>query len=440
MNRRDLLLGAAGMACSGDYNVAPSKRARTTQPIHQSTRYFSLKTFQRALTGECTHPTCVPTALLSLGELVRVDGFIIDRREGDIILFGLPQSEPKRPLLRTSDWLHAMRSATHRYLDDKRRFEHPGVSIDPQARAVAELMRFNTSDLSADGARGEQAAQAWGRICEMPQNVRATGLQREGLRSAYLLNCLIADELLKSIVDGTIEIEGVVVPSRVLLAEHKAAFERDDRDASMSGFSMSRYWFNAGTVRCGVDGDTCVLLQCDMRLSTEAQMLAGRELVDSSQRDELADQCAASITRLLPRLMMKHPIYVELMNIYRIQTLAVSLVRLNAQRESGLDLTPVLDHWVPPVVEVPSQVPGRWVVRGANLRADRENGYAISRVRIPSCGGVAVNPRVVQEPVRLPKSHSLALARVAALQGSRRPLYWDLPTRFARLPNVREPR
>lgn len=429
MNRRQLLLrGAAHAAAWSGLPVGattrPARAASVASP--ELVRCVSLQVLQKALAGRCSHATCRPDALLGLGHLTRLQGFIIDHGQRDIVLVGVA-ADPARPPLRTADWVHAMRSATYRYLDEQRRYSPPGVSIDPQPGVVQALMRFDASGLNDDEPRAAQAAKAWCAICEAPQSVRPIGLQREGLRSQYLRAITVADETMKSFVDGTLELPGLEVPSRVLLARHEAAFRSGSTRQAHGGFSMSRYWFNCGEVRCGIDRDVCVLLQCDVRLSTEAQMLARRGFVDSSQRDELADRCAASFTRLLPRLAAEQPIYRELFDIYRTQAIAVSMAKLHAERESGLDLTPLLDGWTPPQCEVAAQVPGRWAVRGADFRAERPNGYAISRVRIPSCGGVNVNPQPVT--TAWPEAPRLAGAVLGApaAQAAVRPLYWDVP-------------
>jgi hypothetical protein len=433
MNRRQFLLRSAAQlaALTGlpvHATTRPARAASASAP--ELMRCVSMRVLRDALTGHYRHATCTRDALLGMGFLARVDGWLIDRQRPDIVLVGIA-GDPARPPLRTADWVHAMRSATYRYLDEQRRYSPPGVSIDPQPGVVQALMRFDASGLNDDEPRAAQAAKAWGAICEAPQSVRPFGLQREGLQSQYLRAITVADETMKSYVDGTLDLAGLEVPSRVMLARHEAAFRSGSTRQARGGFSMSRYWFNTGDVRCGIDPDVCVLLQCDVRLSTEAQMLARRGLIDSSQRDDLADRCAASFTRLLPRLAMEQPIYRELFDIYRTQAIAVSMAKLHAEREAGLDLGPLLDGWTPPQCEVPAQVPGRWAVRGADFRAERPDGYAISRVRIPSCGGVNVNPQPVTTPWRQAPRLARALLGAPAAQAAVRPLYWDVPREAA---------
>lgn len=429
MNRRQLLVSAVSHGFPGiSLASAFATRAVATtpaQPAQPRTRCVSLRVLQAALAGRCRHPTCTPAALLGMGGLIRLDGFAVDRRAGDIVLFGVAGATA-RPALRTADWVHALRSATHRYLDEARRFSHPGVSIDPQTEVVNRLMRFDAAGLNADEPLARQTAHAWGAICEAPQTVRPIGLQREGLQSAYLHAITFADATMKSYVNGTLDLPGLEVPSRLMLARHEAAFRRGERSVRGRGFAMSRYWFNAGEVRCGIAADACVLQQCDVRLSTEAQMVAKRGLHDSGERDELADRCAASFTTLLPRLAAGEPIYRELYDIYRTQALAVCLVQLRAERDAGLDLADMLDRWTPPLHAVDKTVPGRWAVRGADLRAERPGGYAIAKVRIPSCGGVNVNPRPEEGGWRNGRAFARSVLTSPGAMEAARPLYWDL--------------
>lgn len=432
MIRRDLLIRSAFMwpvafvtACKREQR-SPGRQAAAASP--SSVRCVSLAVLQQALMGRCSHSTCTKDAALSLGGLSRLDGFVVDRSRRDVVLFGSAEAVAA-PMAMTEIWLHAMRSATHRYLDEQRRFTHPGVTIDPQPDAVAALQRFDAAGLNAGGATEERTARRWAAICESPQQVKALGLQREGLQSSYLDRLFVADYKMKLYVDGSLELPGLEVPSKVILERHEATF-RAGGHSDTGGFAMSRYWFNAGEVVCGFDDDICRLMKCEVKLSSEAQMLAGGELVDGGRRDDLADRCAASFTRSLQSpdgIAARDMVYRDLLQIYCIQTIAVCMAQRTAMKTAGLDLEWVLSGWVPPSTFVQAQVPGRWKIARADLGVERQGGYQISKVRIPSCGGVTVNPDPkLQRRRGLAGGKKAMLSKTPAGTDKERPLYWDV--------------
>lgn len=420
-NTAALFFAASSAACRRRSAIA----GQSPENLPAFTRCVSLAELQQRLLADCTDGACSGDPLLTLAGLTRLDGFLIARAHRDILLVGAVGQSPASPPLHTADLVVALRSATHRYLDDQGRFSPPGVSIDPQPSIIKRLMQFDASGLSEDDVQAERTSLAWKEVCQSPQDVRIIGLAPEG--NHYLSLIELADETMKSYVDGTLELPGLEVPSRIVLARFEADLKKGRKPALERGFSMSRYWFNAGTVRCAVDAGACLLLQCDVRLSTEAQMLARNQLADSQHRDALADDCADSFTRLLPRLAEDQPLYHELFNIYRAQSLAVSMVRRDAMKEAGLVLDPLLDRWQVPIHPVPKQVNGRWAIHGADFRQEQEGGYAIFKLRIPSCGGVSVNP----EPREIDRSRDERFAAVCRAAIAARPdpsaLFWDSP-------------
>lgn len=421
-NMAALLLAVCGTGCR--LTKTAERSVENASPAF--TRCVSIAVLQQRLLAECAGGLCSSDPLLTLAGLTRLDGFLIDKAKNDLVLVGAVERDSSKPVLQTADFVVALRSATLRYLDEQRRFTPPGVSIDPQASVVQRLMHFDASGLNRDGVEAERTTRAWQDVCQAPQDVRIIGLPREG--NHYLFVIELADETMKSYVDGTLDLPGLEVPSRLVIARYEAALKQGRKPALEGGFSMSRYWFNSGAVRCAVDTTTCLLLQCDVQLSTEAQLLAGGKLADSEQRDSLADRCAESFTRLLPRLAADKdkPLYQELINVYRAQSTAVAAVRLKALQQAGLVLDPLLDGWQVPIQPVPIRVPGRWAIKGADFRQERADGYSIQRLRIPSCGGVSVNP----EPRMVDRSRDRKFTEISRLalaaRPDSRPLFWDV--------------
>lgn len=384
--RRSLLAWPAAAVLASAASFAGAK----PPPATRIARFVSARWLQQALLAvpAARLPADVPE--LRMAGMTRLDGFQVDADGGDVVFFGSFDAADG-PVLHTADLVVALRSATHRYLDRQRRFSPPGMSLDPQPSTVKRLMRFDGRGLYAQGAAAKAAAQAWTVICSEAQDVRVIGLPLEG--NHYLATITSCDAEMKSYVDGTHELAGLHVPSRVAIERFEAELRAGRKPQVSQGHSMSRYWFNAGANRIGVHADgTHLLLTCEVRLSTESQMLAAGRLADSGRRDEEADRCAESFTRLLPALAGADARYAQLINIYRAQSLAIAVVHSKATQRARLSLDPLLDGWQVPIHPVPKQLPGRAAIKGAEFRIEQENGFAIYKLRIPSCGGVIVAP------------------------------------------------
>jgi len=429
MNRRQWLAhGSAALLSFGLAGCKLGRAAQTAAPNKTNalpawTRCVSLRVLQDQLLADCRGGECADHPAVSLGGLTRLDGFVLAPGQKDLVLVGAVQAG--QAALHSGDLVVALRSATHRYLDAQRVFTPPGVSLDPRPESIQQLQAFDGSAFNGDGIDANTAIQTWARICSTPQDLRIIGLRRES--SHFLRTLAVADEEMKSYIDATHKLDGLQTPSAMLLAQWRQALAKGKTPEMRAGFRMSRYWFNAGQVACAVDDTQCLLTQCQVKLSTEAQMVGEGKLQDSQQRDPLADRAAASFTALLPKLAEQNLLYRELLDIYAIQSLAIAMVQRDALRRCGLELGPLLDRWQVPLMKMRLEVPGRWAMAGDTFQQERRDGTHIHRITLPSCGGVNVNPKLrMLDRSRDKRLAGRAVAALLARPAPDAPL-WDLP-------------
>ena len=100
--------------------------------LNQRYLAVSLKALQQALRS-CTESGNCPDEYNMLGGLTKIDGYVIDNANGDVILYG--ESLPWKPPLYTEDFVVALRNAWVLYFTQKgntKYYSNPGCSIDPR--------------------------------------------------------------------------------------------------------------------------------------------------------------------------------------------------------------------------------------------------------------------------------------------------------------------
>ena len=231
------LLPLATPACKTGGGAAAATATTKPNALPVWTRCVSLRVLQEQLLAHCPGGDCADHPALTLGGLTRLDGFVAAPNQQDLVLLGAVQAG--QAPLHTSDWVVALRPATHRYLDEQHRYTPPGVSIDARPESVQQLKAFDFSALNSQGSQGSEALLAWARLCATPQDLRIIGLPRES--SHFLRTVAVADEEMKSYVDATHKLEGLQTPSSLLLAQFRQALAKGKTPDMRSAFRMSRY-------------------------------------------------------------------------------------------------------------------------------------------------------------------------------------------------------
>ncbi|MDC1288237.1 DUF1598 domain-containing protein, partial [Gammaproteobacteria bacterium] len=167
-------------------------------------RALSMRVLQERL-QTCQGSTPCEAEVTHLANLKRIDGFVIDRENNDLVLIG--QVDPTWPKLHLDDLVTALRSAWHRYAKREGNtlyLSSPGVSIDPQPEVIARLQQISQflNSSNTDTVR-DQGLADWHQACHLPQKVRVEGIPFHTRSAATMLH---VDYDLKRIADASLDL------------------------------------------------------------------------------------------------------------------------------------------------------------------------------------------------------------------------------------------
>ncbi len=346
-------------------------------------RAVSLSMLQQALRASRGHAA---PELLDLCGLTRVEGYTLDARGRDLVVFGTV--DPAAPKLYTEDFAVALRSAWRKYAVRRGRAlasYGPGCSIDPNPDTFRRLSEI-AAGVGAPDSDVEEKLDEWCAVSKEPQKVRVEGIPFDSHFGKTLID---ADYFMKRLVDGsvTLDIPGFQsLIDSVLEASAAEAAQRGQIPGPASSFN--RFWFYPGRNRYGVDGGTVTLLDCPVTLLTEEQYLTGRGVAGRGRPGPLALRFAESFTAHYAEIAAREPRYQQLEGLFRF----VALAKVMQYRRVPVDLGYLLDRFPVPRTPVPKTLPG--VCRVKYLEQELPEESATQRLWLPSCGGVRIAVKV----------------------------------------------
>jgi hypothetical protein len=227
---------------------------------------LSLRLLQEQLALCSRAGTCL-TDPKTLYGLTRFGGYVIDKPNRDIVLFG--EQQPGQPPLDVDDFIIALRNLNRRYAEvqgNVRHISYPGISIDPMAETLREIAQISRALGQNRGREAvEQAIGRWQQVCAAPQQVRVMGVPRPSHFARVMLD---ADYRLKQITDGTdrLEVSGLTsIMDNALAQAIDAVYRKESIDLS----STSRFWFIAGPSYYSSGRTTFTINRVDVELRTE---------------------------------------------------------------------------------------------------------------------------------------------------------------------------
>ena len=370
-------------------------------------RALSLKVLQQQVQACQGRQNCSET-LLQLAQLTRIDGYVIDSENKDVILIG--KVDPTMPKLYLEDFVLALRDAWKMYAVKKGNtfvYSEPGCSIDPHPKVMGKLQEIGEWLNQARPSQLEEGLEAWHKVCHMPQRVRVFGLP--GSRFTKIL--VTSDYFMKKLVDGSeqIKVKGFASLVEWHMEEAKKALQKGIQAQIPLG-SMSRFWFypklfcKEGT-RCREhekitvlnkeDDDILLIDRFGIMLRTEDEYLNSKgEIVGRGQPDPMANKWAAMFTDQYQAIAKIHPVYQDLENLGRFIALGRTMNHRSIFQQAGLDVRWLLTQFTIQEIHIERTVPGHSSVKTLEHREDRARGYSLASVTIPSCGGVELAVKV----------------------------------------------
>ena len=380
-------------------------------------RAISLKVLQqklKSLHGKGARPT----TLFHLCGLTRINGYVVDEANKDVILIG--SVDHNKPPLYLDDFVVALRNAWMKYAELKGNtnyYSNPGCSIDPDPQVMAKLDEIgNQLKKSSQTSEVEKALEQWEKVCSSPQEVRVMGIP---FNSHFAWVMVKADYDMKKIADGTHELNLLWFStlSDLQMEEAKKQYIHGHSTAS-SNESMNRFWFYPGEFRFLEDINAVMIETCKVKLLTEEEHLTSKgDISGTGRSNPIAEKFVNDFTYFYPEVAAQSSIYYELENLFRFVALA-KIMKLKAPHEKvGLSLDYLLNQY--PILEkkVETYLPGRSNINHYKRQRESVEGYQVSQLWLPSCGGVSMDMEVGPQHFKKEKNDSFENVKACATKG-----------------------
>jgi hypothetical protein len=323
-----MLLSLASFAVNASADDPPKKRA------------LSLRVLQQQAANSCTKNGLCPSVISNMAGLTKITGYIVDKKNQDIIVIGEVSSD-SRPIL-LEDFVVAMKNAWLKYSilrGNTRYYSNPGCSIDPDPSVMRRLSAINFG-----GSSSTHSMREWEAICRMPQNVRVMGIPFDSHFASVIVD---ADYDMKKIVDGSdsLNITDFMSLMDMRLEVAKKQYLQNVRSFGSQMF-MNRFWFFPGDNKYREDSDVVLIEDSSVVLLTEAEYFDNRGGISGRNHpDPLAKEFCGSFSTKYQEIAQERPIYFELMNLFRLVAVAKIMKMKLSHAEAGLNLDYFLEKY-----------------------------------------------------------------------------------------------
>lgn len=390
-------------------------------------RAVSLKVLQERV-KECGAKGECPENIFKLCGLKKINGFVIDEKNRDLILVG--KVDATSPPLYLEDFVIALRNAWWKYAPLKGNtyyYSAPGCSIDPNPETIQRLQQVGSRILSASGEM-EESLQKWHTVCGERQTVRVLGIPFD---THFAKITVDADYYMKRLVNGSVSlgIEGFDSLTDITLNKVKEDFIRG-RPISIPLSCLNRFWFFPGDNRYVEDKGVVLIKKCHIKLLNEEEFLTKTgEVAGTGQANPLAQKFSENFTAKYKQISQRKPIYTKLESLFRFVALAKIMKHKDIPSEAELNLSYLLNQYPIEKTRVDPTLPGLSHVKGFEHRRDFSGGYQVAQFALPSCGGVSIDIRVNERNITRDRTGRLDQLRRIVLNA--RPssdiVCWDYP-------------
>ena len=393
-------------------------------------RAVSLKVLQqklKSLHGKGARPT----ALFHLCGITRINGYVVDEANKDVILIG--SVDNNKPPLYLDDFVVALRNAWMKYAELKgktRYYSNPGCSIDPDPHVMARLDEIGSQlKENSQTSEIEKALEQWEKVCNSPQKVRVMGIP---FNSHFAWVMVKADYDMKKIADGTDELNSLWFSSLSDLQMEEAKKQHiHGHITSSPNESMNRFWFYPGEYRFLEDDGAVMIETCKVKLLTEEEHHTGKGTIKGTGRpNPIAKKFADDFSVFYHEVAAQRPIYHELENLFRFVALA-KIMKLKAPHEKvGLSLDYLLERYPVSEKKVEISLPGRSNVNRYERQRESTEGVQTDQLWLHSCGGVSMDLEVKPQHFKKATGNNLKEIKETAVKKnlSHNLLFFDIDT------------
>lgn len=319
--------------------------------------------------------------LMHLCGIGRLEGYVIDRKNHDVILIG--ERSPTHPRLHLDDLATNLANVWNEG-------DYPYCSLDPRPEDVLkrhqniiEMQRARTVEKSREVMQRMERAVG-------DQTVVVGGVPRDSRHAHVMID---ADYHMKKLSQGLVQLGGIQSCMDRMMADSNAKGETGTKQ------TMSRFWFSvrSGYPTFKTASDIVWLDACPVCVLTEQQKAsADGHLHDVVEDDPVASGFAAELSVRFPQATDSVPVYADLEDLFRLQALLRALRMRGDLKESGLDADVLLNRYALQArVPMPASLPG--LANHKELHKERTEGNTTYESwSIPFvCGGVSMKMDVM---------------------------------------------
>jgi hypothetical protein len=320
----------------------------------------------------------ISSDLRQLGGIKKIEGFVVDAKNHDVILFGTTGSGT--PLF-LDDFVIALRSVL---IDNA----PPGCSIDPTETTLLKVRNFNQNfSRVTSTAAADAILEDFKLIGAEPQKVRVISVPHN---SHFAQIMVTADYYTKRISNGTALTELKEFKSLSALAAEK--LQQDVATGKHPQLTMyNRFWFTPGTVQFSEDNGVVRLTQCEVKLLTEQEFLNPQgKLVRSGNEQPMAQEFVQEFTKRYDDIAAAASMFADLKSLFRFVAIAKGFQYDSAFSTAGLNLDYLLNKYTINPARVPQTLPGITEVKKIEIKQEKQVIY----LWLLSFGGVDMDIKI----------------------------------------------
>ena len=390
-------------------------------------RAVSLKVLQDRLKSE-NEKGYVSDELLRFAGITRVDGYIVDKANEDLILFGKMETGFRRLYL--DDFVIALRNTFLKYAvrkGDSLYYRAPYCSIEPDLQVTERLKNIGNQILKgSDSESVEGAVEEWKQLCRSSQSVRIAGIP---FHSHFASVMVKADYDMKRLALGCDSANISEFKSLSDMTLEKARKDYIAKGTLSVGSSIgNRFWFYPGEIQFSEHEGIVALDECRIDLLTEESYLGkSGKISGEGKTSKLAENFAEDFTELYNDLAGQRPIYVEFENLFNILALSKGIKFKSSEKEAQIDLGVILEGYPVTRLPVSEYLPGESSVKQFEHAIQKRESRQIAKVWIPFCGGVAMNIKLSSRHFKWDTTGKLSQLRIKILEARPGPdtLSWN---------------
>jgi hypothetical protein len=329
----------------------------------------------------------IPEDITHLGGISWLEGYVVDTKNSDIILYG--KKMPNRPPYQLGDLIDNYKNVFENNVD-------PYCSLDPKPENILRLNHVLQSKTYADKDMDGKAALLSEAIGG--QMTVVGGVPRNSNHAFVMID---ADYHMKKVSQGLVKLPGIT--SCIDLIPENAKNEKLEEEGDK--MSMSRFWFHIkpndkNPYPNFMENDNIVQIsECPVVLLTERQVADKKgKLSDDKKENPIARQFAQNMTENFSKSTESVKSYAELENLFRLHALmkAAKFRLQNSPQVENVNLVMNKVSYSSNNV-MPESLPG--LVNMKEYKEEKkETNKIITKTKLfMVCGGVGMNMKVEKE-------------------------------------------